>query len=354
MRTAALLVCLRPAIWSANGWVGPIGGDSRCRSSIDASALQTEGVAHININADGFAIEADDRATRAKYLERICIPSDDAGLLIAKAGSGQRALDDEGLADLQLLLTAHLFACPFENLDQHSHPADDAVPHIPRKPAEELTSLDVGQSLQKILSGRGGFCYELNLSFAWLLRSLGFRARLAVADVGCLQEIPAHVVILIDDLPSDDASVSVLVDVGFGTPGVCNVILPIRHDDPTLDTHGDSFRFASSEGDRFDTTLYRKRIVTGDNEEESMYCFHAKDDLPHDAEEFALGLDRVLNRSPTFCGKRLCVISTEGGHCTLGEGYVKWMERGKAVRKIQFDSEADWREALAEHFGVTL
>ena len=212
----------------------------------------------------------------------------------------------------------------------------------------------------------------MDLSFAWLLGSLGFRVRLAVAEVGCNQNIPAHVVVLVDGLilPAAPAAAegvikeeegnvpsSVLVDVGFGTPGVCNVVLPLLHDAPMSDVHGDLFRFAScTEIDRFDTVLYRKRLVTGNtgDEEEPMYRFRASDDLPPNADEFSLGLHHVLNHSPTFNEKRLCVLSTDGGHCTLGEGYVKWMERGEAVRTVELESEGQWREALLDHFGVVL
>jgi len=304
------------------------------------------------------ATARDDDDMRAKYLHRIGIPPQQADALVAKGPSVD-------LIDLQDLLTAHLFSVPFENLDQHSHPADTdniarGASHIPRRQIEDLPSLDVHKSLRKICNDRrGGFCYELNTSFAWLLRSLGFNVRLAVADVGCAQAIPAHVIVLVDGL-LEDTNASVLVDVGFGTPGVCDVVLPLVHNNQTLDKHGDSFRFVHKEGigedERFDTILYRKRLVTGNphDNEEPMYRFHSKDDLPNDAPEFAKGLHHVLNHSPTFTGKRLCVISTEGGHCTLGEGYVKWMERGEAVRVDEFETETQWREALEEHFGVVL
>jgi hypothetical protein len=38
----------------------------------------------------------------------------------------------------------------------------------------------------------------------------------------------------------------------------------------------------------------------------------------------------------------------------LGEDYVKWVERGEVVKMIEFDGETGWREALEDHFGVTL
>jgi hypothetical protein len=107
--------------------------------------------------------------------------------------------------------------------------------------------------------------------------------------------------------------------------------------------------------DRFDTALYRTRLGNPNvQKEEAMYRFCANDDLAYNAEEFALGLNHVLNKSPTFTGKRLCVRSTDKGHCTLGEGYVKWVERGQVVDTVEFASETEWRTALLQHFGVVL
>ena len=286
-----------------------------------------------------------------KYLQRIGVTDEHANDFI----SNNRILD---IQDLQHLYTAHLLTVPFENLDQVTHPAQGKAIEVKRLRREDLPSLDVRSTLKKIcIHNRGGFCFELNTSFAWLLRSLGFSVRLALADVGCSQVIPAHVVILVDGLLSQHHGMasSVLVDVGFGTPGVCNVILPLLHDKPKFDMHGDSFRFAPcTEMDRFDTVLYRKRVGNVDGIEERMYRFHSEDNLPDTSDEFAKGLHRVLNASPTFNGKRICVISTKGGHCTLGEKYVKWVEKGQIVKTAEFQTETEWRKALLEYFGVVL
>ena len=64
----------------------------------------------------------------------------------------------ELLAELQM---AHLLAVPFENLD---------VFHRRR------VTTDVEHSLGKIIErGRGGWCFELNGAFGWLLAELGYR-----------------------------------------------------------------------------------------------------------------------------------------------------------------------------------
>ena len=296
------------------------------------------------------------------YLQRIGFSEEDIHDLISSRHSPD-------LAKLQKVLTAHLMTVPFENMDQHEHPSHRDTPLIPRKRTEELPSLDVYRSLEKIIfQKRGGFCYELNFAFRLLLSSLGYNTRLALADVACNQAVPGHVVILVDNVTDADAdeigiekmSVPVLVDVGFGDPGVCDVLLPVRYNTPKEDTHGDMFEFHpdnDSDTDRFDTRLCRTRIGVGskgEGEAEKMYRFRLDDDMEMTAPEFAEGLDRVLTTSPTFNGKRICVLSDGRGHITLGKDYIKWVEKGESVKRIELPTETHWRGALKDHFKVTL
>ncbi len=66
-------------------------------------------------------------------------------------------------ATLRALHRAHLYTVPFENLDIHL-----GRPIV----------LDEAAFFAKIVRARrGGFCYELNGLFAWLLRALGFGVR---------------------------------------------------------------------------------------------------------------------------------------------------------------------------------
>ena len=109
---------------------------------------------------------------RDKYLSRLGV---DAAIV-------ERAPNAE---DLQALLTAHLSTIPFENLGQHEHPSE-GLPFIgvPAVSKPLLPSLDVDACLSKLVEkNRGGFCFELNFSFAWLLRQLGYAVRLGRSDV---------------------------------------------------------------------------------------------------------------------------------------------------------------------------
>ncbi|MFJ3794390.1 arylamine N-acetyltransferase [Kitasatospora sp. NPDC090091] len=122
-------------------------------------------------------------AQRDAYLARIGVPA---------PGRPSPA----ALAELQL---AHLQAVPFENLGIH---------------LGEPVVLEPGALVEKVVTRRrGGFCYELNGSFAELLRSLGYEVSLLSARVfdGDRPGPPFdHLALRVDlDEPW-------LVDVGFG------------------------------------------------------------------------------------------------------------------------------------------
>lgn len=103
------------------------------------------------------------------------------------------------LAGLARLQAAHLSSVPFENLDVH---------------AGTGVRTDTDWSLPKIVErDRGGWCFENNGAFGWLLRELGFDVTYTGAYV--LLEPPdyehmCHLCLIVElDQPY-------LVDVGFG------------------------------------------------------------------------------------------------------------------------------------------
>lgn len=105
------------------------------------------------------------------------------------------------LENLHRLQRAHLMTVPFENLDIH---------------AKRPIILDRSQIFRKIVDNRrGGFCYELNGLFGWLLEQLGFEVALLRARVVNKEGQLGH--------PFDHLTLKVrangqewLVDVGFG------------------------------------------------------------------------------------------------------------------------------------------
>jgi len=97
-----------------------------------------------------------------------------AGIRIMDAQAYLKRIGDRGsvrpsIDVLRRLHVRHLLSVPFENLDIHL-----GRPII----------LDQELFYNKIVRDRrGGYCYELNGCFAWLLRELGFRVSMLSARV---------------------------------------------------------------------------------------------------------------------------------------------------------------------------
>ncbi len=110
-------------------------------------------------------------------------------------------LEKPNLSFLSKVQEQHLLTVPFENLDIHQG---------------EKIVLEEDRIYEKIVdNGRGGFCYELNGLFCWLLRSLEFSVSMVSSQVHRLPEdrfTPEfdHMVLLVN------LEKAYLVDVGFG------------------------------------------------------------------------------------------------------------------------------------------
>lgn len=147
--------------------------------------------------------DAGSKAMLLAFLDRIGLGDEEAEALLARAPSA---------ADLKLILHQFLKSVPFENLGQHTHPAGDGVAAVAAR--KHVPSLDVHRTLKKIVCDRrGGFCFELNFAFAWLLRSLGYAVRVGLSYV-CTPDgpVPGHLALLVDGLGPH----ALHVDPGFG------------------------------------------------------------------------------------------------------------------------------------------
>lgn len=107
---------------------------------------------------------------------------------------------DVSIETLMALYQAHVYSIPFENIDiKHQIPI--------KLVKEKLFDKIVNQQ-------RGGYCYELNGMFCWLLQELGFDACLISGSIIKGKHIGPqydHVAILVTL-----ATESWLVDVGYG------------------------------------------------------------------------------------------------------------------------------------------
>lgn len=305
------------------------------------------------------------------YLERIGYDTTAADALIAREPNAD---------DLQALLTAHLYHVPFENLAQLTHPAKDGCPAV----GKDDPSLDVEKTLKKLVyEKRGGFCWEINFGFQFLLRSLGYKVRVANSNVlagppGAQMAIPGHLCLFVDGLGPD----ALLVDPGFGDAP--RALVPVRVGGEATDsTYGDKYKleandttlFGQGGKTRFDLMLTRSRLkgISGSpmvdfigmdtppaapeaTPFEPVYLLNSTDDLPLDAAEFQEGLASVLveNEMNPFSQKRMCIMMTAKGFHFIGKDYKKTIENGVEVSRTQLASEREYRDALKAIAGITL
>lgn len=250
------------------------------------------------------------RTSRASYLRRIDVSGD----LEVNAST------------LQRLHRQHLFHVPFENLDIH---------------LGRPLSLEFPALYEKIVTRRrGGFCYELNGLFAWLLRDLGFEVHLLEArflERGALGPRFDHMALLVG------AGRPWLVDVGFGE----SFINPLPLDsEETHDEGGVAYRIVAAGDER---SALERRPRGGDWQVQ--YLFEKR---PHELPEFA---DRCVYHQTSseshFTQKRLCTMATADGRITLSNlRLIETKADQRSERQLVDDGE--WHSTLQALFGVDL
>jgi N-hydroxyarylamine O-acetyltransferase len=141
-----------------------------------------------NDNDDGHLPDA----SPERYLARIGLPS--------------LRVDEPDLSTLARLQRAHVTSVPFETFSITGDPRSDR--------AGGGVSLSLPVLYGKIVEARrGGFCFELNGAFGWLLSALGFDVTRVAGRMVSAIEVPAnhHPLLVTLDRPY-------LVDVGMGAP----------------------------------------------------------------------------------------------------------------------------------------
>ena len=216
---------------------------------------------------------------------------------------------------LRALHRAHLLAVPFENLDIHT-----GRPIL----------LDEGAFYRKVVGERrGGFCYELNGLFAWLLRELGFRVTMLSAGVareaGGFGPEFDHLTLRIElDEPF-------LADVGFGE---C-----FRDPIPLLPGGNNGYRLQEESG--------RWTLFRGDAPQ---YRFTLQ---AHALADFA-GMCTYHQTSPesSFTCERITTLATPSGRITLSGNRLIRTEGDMRIVEVLEDEAC--REILEREFGIRL
>lgn len=241
------------------------------------------------------------------------------------------------LPTLQALHQAHLLAVPFENLSIHFH---------------QPISLQQEALYEKIvLRHRGGFCYELNGLFAWLLQHLGFQVSLLSAGVarrdGDFSPAFDHLTLLVHRLSDADW----VADVGFGD----SFLLPLRLEADGEQEGGDGrvYRLlrTSQQSEKQTKPEYWVMQRWSEGRWEAQYRFTLQPHVLHDFTERC----HYQQTSPEshFTRQRICSLATSTGRLTLSNDRFITTTDGKREERI-VESEQEYRDVLAKWFGVVV
>jgi N-hydroxyarylamine O-acetyltransferase len=247
-------------------------------------------------------------------------------------GTADLAVGAPSLSLLRALHQAHLLAVPFENLSIHYG---------------QPILLEEEALFEKIVRRRrGGFCYELNGLFAWLLRRLGFTvtmlsARVAQANGGFTPEFD-HLTLQVHHLEGADW----LADVGFGD----SFRQPLRMR-PDIEQDGaDGYRYRLRHNPT-DASWLMQRCGETERDGVAQYQFTLQ---PRIMADFA---DRCIYQQTApeshFKQKRVCSLALLDGRVTLSDLHLITTLHGTREER-DLASEQEYRETLAERFGVTL
>jgi N-hydroxyarylamine O-acetyltransferase len=241
------------------------------------------------------------------------------------------------LCDLQV---AHLLRVPFENLDIL---------------AGTTISLDLEAIYEKVVvRRRGGFCYELNGLFAWLLEGLGYPVtRLSARTVdGFEDEIGPeydHLVLRVD------LEQSWLVDCGFGD--TFRTPMRLMPDLDQVDPLGRAYRL-ELDGDDW---CLRERLAPDD---EAFGAIEARQPGrpwrtqfrftldPHELADFAAMCRWQETESPYFTQHRIATVATPDGRRTLRDDRFIVHRAGSRTERTVDEDEVP--AILRDEFGIDL
>jgi N-hydroxyarylamine O-acetyltransferase len=231
---------------------------------------------------------------------------------------------------LRALHRAHMLTVPFENLDIS---------------LGRTIVCDESSFLRKIIERhRGGFCYELNGAFAWLLRELGFKvtllsARVPRADGSASPEFD-HLTLRVD--LGADIEDPWLADVGFGDL----FLEPIQLKPEIEQRQGRrAFRIKA----RADELQLEMLEPSGEWRQE--YSFTLQ---PLQLADFA-GMCHFHQTSPQshFTQNRICSMATPDGRVTLSNDKLIVTQNEEREERV-IESDEERRSILQQNFGVTL
>lgn len=239
---------------------------------------------------------------------------------------------DPDLAALRGLHLAHLRRVPFENLDIH----------LGRSIALDLENLFA----KIVLARRGGFCYELNGLFGWLLRRLGFRVSLHSAGVarpdGSFGPEFDHLVLRVQFPQEGSDDHAWLADVGFGDSFL--EPLPIVAGLVNVQA-GRSYRLGVQEGG------FRLMRLDEHGGWRPQYRFTLKEWSLPDFDPMCI--HHQTSPHSSFTQHCTSTIATEGGRITLADFRLITTHGRTREERVVIDA-GDYAEILTRRFGIEL
>ena len=233
----------------------------------------------------------------------------DAGAYLDRIGAAPPLSPTlDGLAELAI---AHLCSVPFENLDIA---------------AGRPLSLAPEAIFDKLVTRRrGGFCYELNGLFAWLLRELGYAVTLLAGQtVDPTTGVPghprAHLVLLVE------LDGRWLVDVGWGE--VYRGPFALRPGNEHVDSGIARYRLEQTDGRWQVAELHDDSLETNLKPVAGWRTAYRFDLTRYELQDFAEACRWQETESPFFTGHRFCTLATPTGRRTLMDGRLIVREHG--------------------------
>lgn len=272
-------------------------------------------------------------ADAARYLRRMGVDpaeADDPVDLLA---------DGPTLSALGRLVRAHLYSVPFETLWINGSPCDDE-----NGPGLDLSLAHLYEKL--VERGYGGYCFELNGLFTWLLRTIGYDAERAagmvLSDSGSPSPANHHGIVVTLDR-------QYLVDVGTGVP---NPRRPVPLDGSTVtDERGVTWRVVDS--DRPDCRSRLEYRGDPDQPDQSWQTRYVLNTEPRRLRYFEATCD-YLARAPEspFVGDPVVFDRTPDGYRELSAKTLTVVAGGERTETPVAPEE--WEEVLEEAFGINV
>ncbi|WP_340100190.1 arylamine N-acetyltransferase family protein [Salinibaculum salinum] len=258
----------------------------------------------------------------------------DVDRYLSRIGLNPDALSEHSVEGLARIQRAHVRSVPFENLSITGDP-------FTGDPGEGVT-LSLQTLYQKIVEDeRGGYCFELNGLFGWLLAEGGFEAdRIAARVLGEDGDARppanhhAHVVTL---------DRRYLVDAGLGVPTMRQP-LPLDGS-PRTDEAGVTWRVVES--DRPDADYLTQFRMPGDDDWTDRYVFRER---PRELAFFEATCEYLASapESP-FTGAPVVSIATADGHKKLSRETLTVSDGETTERPV---AAHEWHDVLETEFGL--